>query len=50
MKSIFTKKDVTYNLRALNILTLCLQYIQKVSVFTILVLVPVTYAICYQTI
>ena len=40
MKSIFTKKDVIYNLRTSNLLTL-----PKSLVFTYLVFVPVTYGI-----
>ena len=40
MKSVFTKKDVIYNLRTSNLLTL-----PKSLVFTYLVFVPVTYEI-----
>ena len=46
MKSVFTKKDVTYNLRTSNLLTHPKQ-IQKGLVFTLLVFVPVTYGISY---
>ena len=44
MKSVFTKKDVIYNLRTSNLLTL-----PKSLVFTYLVFVPVTYGISYLT-
>ena len=44
MKRIFTKKDVIYNLRTSNLLTL-----PKSLVFTYLVFVPVTYGISYLT-
>ena len=42
MESIITKKDVMYNLRISNLLTLPKQ-IQKDLVFTLLVFVPVTH-------
>ena len=44
LKSVFTKKDVIYNLRTSNLLTL-----PKSLVFTYLVFVPVTYGISYLT-
>ena len=49
MKSIFTKKDVIYNLRTSNLLTLP-KVNRKSLVFTLLYFVPVTYGISYLTI
>ena len=49
IKSIFTKKDVIYNLRTSNLLTLP-KINTKSLVFTLLVFVPVIYGISYLTI
>ena len=48
MKSIFTKKDAIFNLRTSNLLTLP-KINKKGLVFTLLVLVPVTYGISNLT-